>query len=129
MALRRLRRQESWSRSQIETHQATALAQLRSHAYAHSPFYQAFHAGLTDRPLAELPVLTKSMLHDHFEEIITDPSVHYAAVTAHVQALRGAELFLDQYIVNTTSGTTGNSSYILFNRAEWATVLASFFAL
>lgn len=126
LALRRLRRRESWTRSQIETHQRMALAQLRSHAYAHSPFYRKFHAGLTDRPLDELPILTKSMLHDHFNEIVTDPSVNLTATAAHVQALRGAERFLDQYIVNTTSGTTGNSSYILYDRAEWATVLASF---
>ena len=126
LALRRLRHQESWTRPQIEAHQRAALAKLRFHAYAHSPFYQKFHAGLTGQPLGELPILTKSMLHDHFGEIITDPSVDLTTTTDHVQALRGAERFLDKYIVNTTSGTTGNSSYILYDRAEWATVLASF---
>ncbi len=125
-ALRRLRRREAWTRPQIEAHQAAALAQLRAHAYACSPFYQKHHSGLFDRPLEELPVLTKVMLHEHFDEIITDPSVKRTAVAAHVPTLGGAEQFLDRYIVNTTSGTTGRQNYILFNRQEWATVLASF---
>jgi len=125
-ALRRLRARERWTRSQIEAYQAQALADLRKDAYAHSPFYREFHANLAERPLQELPILTKSMLHDHFDEIVSDRAVRLADVTAHVQKVRGAERFLGRYIVNATSGTTGHASYILYNRAEWATVLASF---
>lgn len=126
LALRRLRRHESWTRREIEQHQALALARLRAHAYTYSPFYQEFHADLTDRPLDELPVLTKSMLHDRFNDIVTDPAVDRETIVPHIQSLRGDDLFLDQYIVNRSSGTTGNASCILFNRAEWAIVLASF---
>ena len=46
---------------QLQAYQARALRQLRDHAYARSPFYRRFHAGRTDRPLTELPVLTKAM--------------------------------------------------------------------
>ena len=126
LALRRLRRQEAWTRRQIEEHRTAALARLRAHAYSHSSFYREFHAGLTGRGLDELPSLTKSMFHDHFDDIVTDPAVKRAAVAAHVQSLRGDELFLDRYIVNATSGTTGGATYIMYNRGEWATVLASF---
>jgi phenylacetate-coenzyme A ligase PaaK-like adenylate-forming protein len=132
--LQRLRRQERWTRPQIETYQAQALHRLRTQAYTHSPFYQKFHQGLADKPLHTLPVLTKTHLHDHFDEIITDRRVQRAAVAAHVHSLRGAERFLDRYFVTATSGTTGGtqgvpapgSSFFLFNHAEWATVLASF---
>jgi hypothetical protein len=55
-----LRQRDHWTRVQLQAHQAHALRQLRDHAYAHSPFYQRFHAGLSDRPLRELPVLTKA---------------------------------------------------------------------
>ena len=126
LALRQLRQREHWTRAEIEAHQTAALQQLRIHAYAHSPFYREFHAGLTDCPLRELPVLTKAMVNEHFDEIVTDPRVNRAAVAAHVRSLRGAEQYLGRYVVNTTSGTTGDSTYILFNRREWATVLASF---
>lgn len=124
--LRRIRRREAWTRTQIEAHQSAALARLRAHAYARSPFYQEFHAGLYDHPLDELPVLKKSMLHEHFNAIVTDPSVERAAVAAHVQSIQGNERFRGQYVVNATSGTTGDPSYILYNHQEWLTVLASF---
>ncbi|MBI1295324.1 phenylacetate--CoA ligase family protein [bacterium] len=125
-ALWRLRRQESWTRRQIVEHQAQALHGLRSHAYAHSSFYQRFHAGLTERPLQELPVLTKEMLHNHFDEIVTDSRLIREKVAAHVSTLQGAEQLLDRYFAVATSGTTGSPSFLIFNRREWATVLASF---
>ncbi|MEX1021165.1 MAG: AMP-binding protein [Litorilinea sp.] len=125
-ALRRLRRREFWTRAEIQAHQAQALQHLRTHAYAHSPFYRDFHAGRMDRPLEELPILTKSMLNAHFDEIVTDPRITRAKVAEHMATLQGAESFLGEYFANTTSGTTGDSTYILFNRAAWATALASF---
>lgn len=45
--------------ARLELYQAEALTRLREHAYKHSPFYQEFHDGLTERPLQDLPVLTK----------------------------------------------------------------------
>jgi phenylacetate-CoA ligase len=45
---------------------------LRQFAYEGSPFYRRFHHGLESAPLAELPVLTKAVLMDHFDEISTD---------------------------------------------------------
>lgn len=124
--LRRIRRRETWTRTQIEAHQSAALARLRAHAYAYSPFYREFHAGRYDRPLQELPVLNKSMLHEHFNSLVTDRSVDRAAVASHVQSIRADERFLGRYIVNATSGTTGEPGYILYNQEEWLTVLASF---
>ena len=60
--MRQLRERERWNVPELRVHQANALRELRAHAYAHSPFYQRFHRGLTERPLEELPVLTKSLL-------------------------------------------------------------------
>src|SRR5262245_41826294 len=115
LALQRLRGQERWTRSQLEAYQARALQRLRNHAYAHSPFYQKFHQGLTDKPLQALPVLTKPLLFEYFDEIVTAPTIRRTAVAAHVRTLRGAEQFLDRYFVNATSGTTGNPCFFLFS--------------
>ena len=52
--IRQLRKHENWTRAQLEASQADGLRQLREYAYAHSPFYQKFHLGLTDRPLNKL---------------------------------------------------------------------------
>ncbi len=64
-----LLRRDRWSRQRLLAHQARALAALRAFTYARSPFYQKFHAGLMDRPLEDLPVLTKAELMRNFNGV------------------------------------------------------------
>jgi phenylacetate-coenzyme A ligase PaaK-like adenylate-forming protein len=124
--LSRLRRRERWSRQQLEAHQARSLRLLREYAYAHSPFYRQFHQGLFDRPLQELPVLTKADMMEHFDELVTDRAIRLTDVEQHMLTLQGDERFLGRYRVNSTSGSTGRRGLFLFDHAEWVTVLASF---
>jgi len=125
-ALKQLRQRDHWTPQQIEAHQERSLRLLREHAYAHSPFYQKFHRGLTDRPLHELPVLTKATMMEHFDELVTDRAIRLEAVEAHLANLRGDERFLDRYRVCATSGSTGRRGLFLFDDKEWMTLLASF---
>ncbi len=124
--MRRLRPRDHWTRQQLEAHQADALRDLRGYAYAHSPFYQQLHQGLYNAPLHELPVLTKAMLMEHFDELVTDRAIRLEEVKIHMSNLTGDERFLGRYWVNATSGSSGHPGVFLFNRAEWITVLASF---
>ena len=73
--LGQLRKHERWTRSQLEAYQVKAFRRQRDYAYVHSPFYQHFHKGLTGRPLQELPVLTKAMVMENFDELVTDQAV------------------------------------------------------
>src|SRR5215218_1057035 len=123
---RQLRRRDHWSRRKLKVHQAHALRLLREHAYARSPFYRRFHAGLLDRPLNELPVLTKAQVMENFDELVTEPSVRLADVEAHLATLRGNERFRRRYWVASTSGSTGHRGLFLWNFAEWTTILASY---
>jgi putative adenylate-forming enzyme len=123
---RQLARHDHWSRARLETHQALALRELRTFVSARSPFYARFHRGLEDRPLHELPVLTKSMLMDHFDELVTDPAVRLADVHAHLAKTQPDERFLGRYLVAATAGTTGQPGIFLHDRDEWTTVLASY---
>ena len=125
-AIRQLRQHETWSRAQLDTFQAASLHRLREHAYARSPFYQRFHHGLFDRPLAELPVLTKSILMEHFDELVTDPAIHLEAVRAFAGERLDGRLFLDRYRVTATSGSSGQPGFFLFDEPEWLTIMASF---
>jgi len=124
--LRQLHQREHWTREQLEAHQAQALSHLREYVYEHSPFYQRFHRGLMDRPLHELPVLTKTMMMEHFDDLVTDRQIRLEDIRAHMTALQGDQRYLDRYWVTATSGSTGQPGIFLFNRAEWATVIASF---
>jgi phenylacetate-CoA ligase len=87
----RLRQRDRWTRRQLEEHQGRALRLLRDHAYARSPFYGRFHRGLADRSLGELPVLTKQMVMEHFDELVTDPTVRLADVESHLATLSGGD--------------------------------------
>ncbi len=123
---RKLRRRDGWTRQQLEAHQFSQLRLLREYAYTHSPFYRRFHQGFLDRPLQELPVLTKAMMMEHFDELVTDREIRREQVESHQAKMRGDERLLDRYWVNATSGSTGHPGLFLFNRSEWLTALASF---
>jgi phenylacetate-CoA ligase len=123
---RRLRRRDRWSRRRLLSYQEEALARLRAYAYDKSPFYQDFHAGLTDAPLSALPVLTKQRLMDNFDRLATRPDVHLADVERYLAQLRGNELFNNRYFVSATAGTTGRRGIFLWDFAEWLQVVSSY---
>jgi len=124
--LEQIRKRDRWTRQQLEAHQAESLRRLREFAYAHSPFYQKFHKGLADKPLSELPVLTKAMMMEHFDELVTYRAIRLEAVRAHVENFKEGQRYLNRYWVNATSGSSGSPGLFLFGRSEWTTVLASF---
>ncbi len=125
-SVERTRRRERWSRADLAAYQEDSLRRLREFAYAHSPFYRRFHAGRLDRPLGELPVLTKSMVMENFDELVTDRAIRLQDVRSHLAAAGERRLYLGRYWVASTSGSTGQPGLFLFSRAEWADILASF---
>lgn len=124
--LGQMRKHQSWTRSQLEAYQAGELLRLREYAYARSPFYRRFHKGLTDRPLQELPVLTKATVMENFNDLVTDRAIHLEDLRAHMANDREGNRFMDRYWVTATSGSAGKPGVFLFNRDEWVAFLASF---
>ena len=120
-----MREHERWTRPQLEAYQAKELLRLREFAYACSRFYQRFHKGLLNCPLAELPVLTKATVMENFDELVTDCAIHLKDVRAHMANDREGKRFLNRYWVTATSGSTGTPGIFLFNRDEWTTVVAT----
>ena len=123
---RQLRGHEGWNRAELLAHQRTDLARLRVFAVERSPFYRQSHRGLTAAPLAELPLLTKATLMDHFDEIVTDQSLRLADLESYLMALRGNEPFAGRYWVSATSGSSGRRSIIPSDAREWSTMIASY---
>src|SRR5437667_8035326 len=68
-------RSSRWTRPELERHQQERCAALRRFALDRSPFYQTFHRGMENRPLAELPILTKATLMENFDNLVTDRAV------------------------------------------------------
>jgi putative adenylate-forming enzyme len=125
-SLEEFRKHESWTHHQLASYQAIALQKLRHYAYERSPFYQKFHKGLTDRPLNELPVLTKAMMMEHFDELVTDRTLHLDDVRTYAAQGEAGQRYQNRYWVNATSGSSGHPGFFLFDEAEWLYVLASF---
>jgi putative adenylate-forming enzyme len=124
--LEQQRQHERWTRQQLQSYQEESLHRFRKNAYERSPFYRRFHKGMTERPLQELPVLTKAMMMEHFDELVTDRSLHLEDIRAFAAQREVGERFRNQYYVTATSGSSGHPGFFLFNEAEWVSVLASF---
>jgi phenylacetate-CoA ligase len=117
---------ESWTRQQVLDYQAQALRASREYAYAHSPFYQRFHRGLMDRPLEDLPVLTKAMVTEQFDELVTDRAVRFDDVQEYLARRDPSKRYLDRYQVMATSGSTGKPGIFLSDPAELTIVINSY---
>ncbi|MBV9156018.1 MAG: hypothetical protein JO097_07130, partial [Acidobacteriaceae bacterium] len=97
---------------------------LRRFAYERSPFYRRFHRGLENRPLEDIPVLTKEMLMEHFDELVTDQSLRLSRLEEFLGCMNATDLFEGRYVVLSTSGSTGRRGIFLFSESEWIHVLA-----
>lgn len=81
----------------------------------HSPYLSRKYKKLPDSyTLFDLPITEKFEITEHFDNYVTDPEIRLSQVEAYVE--RGAldgRLFLDQYTVLHTSGTTGKPLYMV----------------
>ena len=124
--LRTFRACDRWSRDELVDYQDECLHALRDYAYRSSPFYQRFHRGFERAPLHELPVLTKTEVMAHFDDLVTDSSMHLDDIRRYLADNGGGAPFLNRYRVTSTSGSSGHPGIFLFDSAGWTTVLASF---
>jgi Coenzyme F390 synthetase len=98
--LEQMRKHEHWTRQQLAGYQAKVLLDMRKYAYERSPFYQTFHKGLMDRPLYELPVLTKSMMMENFDALVTDRTLHLEDIRLFAEQGEAGQRFKDHYYKN-----------------------------
>ncbi|MFX1821273.1 phenylacetate--CoA ligase family protein [Pseudarthrobacter sp. CC4] len=125
------RRRDHWDATRIRAHQERALLELRRAAYAGSEFYRRHHAGLHHAPLQQLPPVTKADLMDHFDEAITTPDLNLAGLEDHLKFLTEHQAdpgspWHGRWWAAATAGTTGRRGTFVWDRSEWAAVLASY---
>src|SRR3712207_279659 len=98
---------DGWSRAGLLGYQAERLRALLEYAVSHSRYYRTtLGADAADRPLTELPTLSKAQLMDSFDDIVTDPRLRRTDLEAHLAGPDPARSYLGEYRVLTTSGTT-----------------------
>ena len=116
-------------REELLALQQRRLVATARHAAAASPFYRELYAGIEladDLDVRALPVVTKAMLMEHFEEWVTDPRLRLSEVEAHLERVQGDELYLGAYRCMPTGGTTGRKGVFVYDRDEWRRCLTAF---
>lgn len=123
-AKRSLRRNAGLSRADFEAQRLLRFRELVRHAQAHSPYYAAI---MQARGLAasscvpsDFPVLTKRLLQENFDGIVTDARITRAGITDFLQHSRDPqERYLGEFMVTHTSGSSGEVGYFVFSANDW----------
>jgi phenylacetate-CoA ligase len=131
-ALRLVRTQtgrEHGPRAQLARHQQQRLDTVVRHAATHSPFYRRWFAqtgalGTGPVDLARLPVLDKSLLMEHFDELVCDPRLRRDQLLDRAGKLTRDQLCLDRYRVMVTSGSSGRPGLFVYDPAGWRSIIA-----
>jgi hypothetical protein len=71
-------------------------------------------------------VLTKQILLNSFDSVITGPGLRLTDVENYLATLRSNDLFQGRYFMSATAGTMGTRGIFLWNFREWVQVVASY---
>jgi phenylacetate-coenzyme A ligase PaaK-like adenylate-forming protein len=116
---------ERWPRERIEAFQRDRLAELVAYARERSPFWrQRLPAG--EPALDRLPALTKEELIGSFDELVTDRRLRLDELLHHLDEIDGDALYLDEFRVMTSSGSSGRKAVFVYDRAAWTGCAAMF---
>ena len=118
---------DSWqargaTRAEIEARRRRRLVEMLSFVWRQSRFYKQYYAnvpeGSTD--LTQYPPVTKPILMEHFEDVVTDTAITKAEIDEFVaDEAKIGERFLGKYPVWTTSGTTGEPGVFVQDETAW----------
>ncbi|CAN5503125.1 N/A [soil metagenome] len=122
-------RNEKMSRDQLEAMQLRKFRRLAASVQVHSPFYadiiQSRSIDVRSCCPEDFPILTKSLLMANFDRVVTDRRISKSALTNFIKHSQNpAELFLDEFFVVHTSGSSGEIGIFAFSQKDWARGLA-----
>lgn len=127
---RELIKHERWPKGRLRRHQQERLDALVRHAMRHSPFYRELLSGVVGNgpvELSSLPVLDKTRMMEHYDELVTDPRIKRDELLAWVEGLEQDELYLGEYRAMSTSGSSGRKGLFVYEEQGWRTIAAMFF--
>jgi phenylacetate-CoA ligase len=126
MKMKEMRKRDSWTRETLLAFRNKQLEEIRKYAYTHSSFYKEFHKDLYDAPVSELPVLTKTLMMQRFDDLVTDKNLKIHEIRDFIAINKNQLNYKNNYWINTTSGSTGSPGIFVFNNNEWSQVMAAF---
>src|SRR5262245_31733226 len=106
---------------QIFALQSSQFRQIVRHAIEHSPFYRRRFLGIDPQQClpADLPVLTKAEMMEHFDEVATDRRITRKVAEDFVARPENLGRYLfGQYVVCHTSGSQGQPALIVQEKTD-----------
>jgi phenylacetate-CoA ligase len=116
---------ERWPRERLERFQQERLQALIRHARLHSVFWRE-RIPAEDARLTDIEPMSKADLMESFDELVTDRRLRLDELLAHLDGIEGDELYLDEFRVMTSSGSSGRKAVFVYDRAAWRGPLTMF---
>lgn len=116
-----------WPADRLAEHRQAALRRLVRVARDLSPWHRKRLADVhpdevDESTMAELPVMTKDDLMEHFDEIVTDERLRRSVVEDHLAGLPGANPYLfDRYQACASGGSSGRRGVFVYDWDGWVT--------
>ncbi|MDY0884702.1 phenylacetate--CoA ligase family protein [Dongia soli] len=118
---------DKWTRPQLLARQRQQLLVTLRHAATASPYYRRLIGPriADDIRLGDIPVLSKTSLMRHFDDIVTDRRLRLADIEAHLAGNAAHLPIFDDYRACATGGTSGERAIIVYDRAAFMVILAN----
>lgn len=122
---RALAERERWPRDRLERYQRQRLEALVRHARDKSSFWaRRLPAGRVS--LERLPTMDKLEMTASFDELLTDRRLRHDELLAHLERIDRDELYLGEFRVMATSGSSGRPGVFVYDREAWIGILSEF---
>jgi phenylacetate-CoA ligase len=124
--------QLDWPADRLAAHRTRRLRELVRTATERSAWYRARLAGvgidrLDESTLADLPVLTKTELMEHFDDIVADRRLSLAQLEQHLRTVETGSYLFGRYTAITSGGSTGQRGVFVYDWDSWAVFWLSCF--
>lgn len=119
-AIGELRKATRLDPAALEALQDERLRALLRHAVERSSFYRRLYAGidLGRCAITDLPTTRKSLIQEHFDDVVTEPGLTREGLEAHMADPSNlGKPYLGRFYPVHTSGTTGHSAVVVYDEA------------
>ena len=122
---RALAERERWPRERLERYQRERLEALVRHARERSPFWaRRLPPGTVS--LERLPTMDRVEMMASFDELVTDRRLRRDELAAGLERSGRDELYLGEFRVMATSGSSGRPGLFVYDRRAWIGILSQF---
>lgn len=113
-----------WPAERLAAHRSEQLRELVRHAVARSPWHRRRLTGVgVDRldamSLRDLPVMTKTDLMEHFDEIVADERLSLERVNTHLDTVETDGYLAGRYSAVTSGGSSGERGVFVYDWDGW----------